>query len=187
MNRVLVVAPHYDDEIISTFGFLKRYYTDVIHICSGNGPADPREPLTEEFVSELGCTLLPRQTGYPDLSVQITDIPVISQLIETILWAGNYDTLVIPSENDPHQDHSIIGRACVQVFRHGIPYFVQEVLAFKSSQCNLLRTEEHFDSVIKLVPEESEQKEEMVHRFGVETNIDFENEYYKTLYRIIKP
>lgn len=126
-RRVLVVAPHPDDEVFGCGGCARLHAlagtpVEVVVLTDGGGAGDPAERATE---SRAGCALLGLQSpafwAYPDrgLARQESVSSLASQLTQA-LKAGGHDLVYAPSPWEVHPDHRAAARAVAEaVWRLG--------------------------------------------------------------------
>lgn len=130
-ERLVVVAPHPDDETLGVGGLMARcaglgISVEVVAVTDGEGshPAvpglarsdlvDTRAGERERALAELGVTALPVRLGLPDGDVAANETMLVSA-VENILRASPESTWCIaPFRRDGHPDHDATGRACAK-------------------------------------------------------------------------
>lgn len=127
-KKILIIAPHADDEILGCGGMISKFKKcdiDVL-ICSNANIGAP-ELFSENFIKKirketLSCHKFSKinKTFFLDLPApKLDQYPVykISNLIEKIIVKNNYDTIFMPSNCDLHVDHKIISHSTVVATR----------------------------------------------------------------------
>jgi LmbE family N-acetylglucosaminyl deacetylase len=128
-RRVIVVAPHPDDEILGAGGLLhifghKRVPVEIIAVTDGEAshPESPSTDKTElrsiraresaEALKRIGCLdVHVRQLHLPDGHVE-SHIDRLSEVLEAILFPD--DLCLTPWRHDGHPDHDACGAAATR-------------------------------------------------------------------------
>ena len=120
-QRVLVVAPHSDDEVISAGGTLALHQSagsvvQVLYVTSdANAPAESiaarRMVEAKRVSSMLGFELA--FLGYPDGSVSLHE-PRLARDIGQHIARFKPDVLLVPFPGDHHRDHQATSAACTR-------------------------------------------------------------------------
>jgi LmbE family N-acetylglucosaminyl deacetylase len=133
-NRVLVVAPHPDDETIGAGGTIHRLAstgTDVVvAVMTGNGqgthplfPKDSFATVRKEFEDAMGV-LGVKKSIFADLpTTLLTETPVhqINHTAAAIVSDVKPDLILLPFENDLHRDHGLVNYAFSVALRPHLP------------------------------------------------------------------
>lgn len=124
-RRIVVVAPHPDDETIGAWGLIRRARRQgaVVHVIvvSDGGASHPgstrwpRSRLIKERQKETrralrGCHLTPSDLtflGLPDGGLS-ADNPIMARTLATWLRRCRPELIIGPALNDDHADHSAV-------------------------------------------------------------------------------
>ena len=147
--RVLVVAPHPDDEVLGCGGTIARHVdegdtVDVVVVTRGDGRYDQEwvEQSRKESLEAhrlLGVTAT-RFLDFP--SPSLDTVPSADLIVALVAFTG-YDVVYIPHRGDLHQEHRQIHRACLVAFRPpGPDLYAYETLS--STECGDGFTPNHF-------------------------------------------
>lgn len=180
----LLVATHIDDETFNCSGFLQRNPdTYIIVICKGRDEANSEKRISvlKELYNDRICVIC----DYNDLTLNVTDIAKICYKIEWILCDLQPSTVIIPSEQDLHQDHIIVSRAAKIACRYKkCDSSVKEVLEATTNvhPWNCVNA----DTLIELTDTELALKQQFSNKYVTE-NVPKSGqfEYYKTYYRVL--
>lgn len=128
MTRVLVVAPHADDEVLGAGGTIARYAAEghevTVAVLTGRGP-DPHplgikcERVRAEAI-EAHKVLGVHDTVFRDLpAVLVPDLPVheVNRVVLDLFMGLRPEVLFIPFLHDMHMDHRRLTYACSVAFR----------------------------------------------------------------------
>lgn len=130
MSRVLVIAPHADDEILGCGGTISKHLRkgDQVYIAvMTNASVGAPELFTQE---QIDATREEAKNSHQYLNVTETfwfDLPApqleqypqykIATLINELIKKLNVETLYIPHKGDLHMDHGAIYNACLVAAR----------------------------------------------------------------------
>lgn len=121
-SRVLIVAPHPDDEVFGCGGCARLHVlagaqVDVVVLTDGGGAGDAAVRSAE---SRAACSALglgaPSFWAYPDRGLAINDefmVPLVRQLSQTMSSRG-HEVVYAPSPWEVHPDHRAAARAVAQ-------------------------------------------------------------------------
>ncbi len=138
MNKVIIVAPHPDDETLGVGGTLLRHKDmgDELACIFVTGII-PDNGFSKEFVSARSEEIktVKREYGFdylyelnlPTTKLSYNDIPTIIQYISDIFNKFNPNIVYLPFYADVHSDHRIIFDAafsCTKTFRYPSIYKV---------------------------------------------------------------
>lgn len=116
MKNVLIVSPHADDEILSswTYLLLSRKEEVKLHIIyQAINEGDARITLVEQISKAMKFSYDVAFKGYDAIMDELRMMDVVSYYDEKI---QGYDEVIIPSSSF-HQDHYIANRACISALR----------------------------------------------------------------------
>ena len=124
LGKVLIIAPHADDETLGCGGLISRLMSNEadchIHVVTGLGenehPLFSEEIFTQirkEFKKAIYHLGSPQYSFGNLPSVILNDMPIyqINESIKEVIEKNNPNTIFIPFENDLHNDHKIINYA----------------------------------------------------------------------------
>ena len=124
LQKVLFLSPHYDDEVISCYGALKKHSErkDLIHIVYiTDGSASKMSGLSinklkrirkreaREALYYIGNKIKIYHFNFVDGKLKV-DKKIINKLYNQIL-KNNYNYIYTPTLNDKHNDHRITTKA----------------------------------------------------------------------------
>lgn len=121
--RVLVVAPHPDDEVLGCGGTIARHVADgdtvdVLIVTRGDSSYD--QTMIDESQAEAvaaGAVLGTRQTYFLDLPSPTLDTVPFRVVCDKIAGIVNHNILYVPWRGDVHQEHRIVHDACLVAAR----------------------------------------------------------------------
>lgn len=128
-ERMVVVAPHPDDEVLGVGGLMALAVAagtrvDVVAVTDGEGSHSSSRTVTaaelrrvrpietERALAELGLTAPPVRLGIADGEVTRSESQVSDALTEMLANRHGSTWCVGPWEGDGHPDHDATGRAC---------------------------------------------------------------------------
>jgi hypothetical protein len=116
MKNVLIVSPHADDEILSSWTYLllsreKRINLHIIYQAINEG--DARLTLVDQLSNTMKFSYDIAFEGYDAIMDKLCMMDVVSYYDKKI---DGYDEVIIPSRSF-HQDHYIANRACISALR----------------------------------------------------------------------
>lgn len=139
--KVLVIAPHPDDEVLGCGGTIKKHAKkgDEVYLCIITAAYTP--DWTEEFIEkrkeeieESRKVLGISGTSFLNLpTVKLDTIPQkkINDLIAKKIDEVRPEILYIPFEGDINKDHQIIHNASMLAVRYRIGSFIKKVLCYE--------------------------------------------------------
>ena len=140
--KILVVAPHADDEVLGCGGMIVRrvregHAVDVVVVTVGTVYRSNKELKSTEEVRLEELNQAARSMGVHTTSVlypgfenslgRLETVKLISRL-EVLLNEGGYDQVFIPYASH-HQDHRIVHDACFSALRQGALSYSPSVIA----------------------------------------------------------
>jgi LmbE family N-acetylglucosaminyl deacetylase len=154
MSRVLVIAPHMDDEVLGVGGTIQRHVRrgDLVQVCfvCHRKYDNALDPETNE--RERRCSLAAQEVlGYqevvhldlPDEELDAAVGPVIRAL-EPVVDRSRPEIVYLPFAGDPHQDHRAVARAGRVLFRSFSAPGPDRLLAYEVPSS----TEQSFDVAV---------------------------------------
>jgi len=145
MNRVLIVAPHCDDEVLGCGGVIKKLSDEkktvfVLMITNGSIGAPelfkPEDTLNNRKEAEIANKMIgvekvifldfpaPRLDTIPSYKLSLEISKIIKEL--------NVDTMFIPHKGDIHRDHFITHECCLVAARPINNCTVKTILAYET-------------------------------------------------------
>jgi len=127
-NRILVLSPHMDDGVISSFGLLSRYILngkDIFYVSfsfaeNSLQPDVPRDAPKKELYESLAFLPIEKEHIITfDYSVRFF-AESRQQILESLVKMKREiqpDTIIMPSMNDLHQDHQTIANEGFRAFK----------------------------------------------------------------------
>lgn len=129
-RKILVVAPHADDETLSMGGTIARYRSEGhdVRVAIMTGPGDKPHPLwpidSWDVVRNEACLAM-KQLGEPEIvfynlpAVTLVDGPVfeVNKVVAEAITTYAPNELYIPYYHDLHQDHRAISYAALVAAR----------------------------------------------------------------------
>lgn len=131
-ERILVIAPHPDDETLGCGGTLRRHVAEgrevhwliVTEMLEAHGyePRRIRQRAREiERVAEAYGFHRVHQAGFPAAEIDSLPKGRIVEAVSSVLEEVRPDTVYLPYRNDVHSDHAVVFDAAVaagKIFRH---------------------------------------------------------------------
>jgi len=116
MKKVLIVSPHADDEILSSWTYLllsKKQKISLHIIYQAINDNDDRMYLVNDLSKEMKFTYDIAFMGYDSIMDTLKMKDIVSYYDDKI---NGYDEIIIPSLSF-HQDHYIANKACISALR----------------------------------------------------------------------
>lgn len=144
-DKVLVIAPHPDDEIIGCGGTIAKYIDkgiDVYVIVATNAHKGAPELFDNQIIKEVRLEALkahkylgvketfffdfpaPALNAFPEFKISIKIAEIINQVKPNILY--------LPHPGDLHQDHKAIYRAGLVAARPQGDYCIKEIYCYET-------------------------------------------------------
>lgn len=146
--RVLVIAPHADDEALGVGGTIARYAAEghevIVAIMTGYGPGGNSPGITQELISgirteakQAHATLGVKETMFRDIPAVIVDAePLwrINQIAADVLKDVGPDVLYVPFSYDLHRDHRAIAHSFEVAYRptHAVGRNIREIYMYET-------------------------------------------------------
>lgn len=143
MKKVLVVAPHPDDETIGCGGTLLRHkdvgdeihWLIITHILEEKGFSESKIKTRNKEIENVK-TMYPFETihhlKFPTAELETIKIGTLIQTISGVIHKLRPEIIYVPYPGDVHTDHEIVFNAtiaCTKSFRYP---FVKKVLAYET-------------------------------------------------------
>lgn len=133
-QRILVVAPHADDETLGVGGTMARFVQEGRHVTvavmTGRGP-DPHPFVTRESIAGIRAefgramkVLGVQETLFCELPTTLLDIKPqfeINKIASDVMAQVRPDVVFLPFEHDLHKDHEILNYAFRVALRPHLP------------------------------------------------------------------
>jgi LmbE family N-acetylglucosaminyl deacetylase len=142
LGRLLVIAPHPDDEVLGCGGTIARLAAqgDEVHVAVVTRGCPPA--FTEEMTKRVRCEakaahacLGVRQTHWLDLpAAQIaeTSHSTVNASLQDLLKTVKPDTLLIPFVGDVHMDHQLIFLSSLVAARPTLSDYPRTIMAYET-------------------------------------------------------
>lgn len=145
MNKILVIAPHPDDEILGVGGTMRKkieegHEVSVLVATNANKSLPERYTLDKlkairEAAKRAHEYMGVKETIFEDFPAPMLDqypISTMAEAIHKIVRAGEYDTIYVPHRGDIHNDHKAIFDASLVACRPVGTYFVKKIMAYET-------------------------------------------------------
>lgn len=140
--RVLVVAPHADDEILGVGGTMAKYVAEGrdVYVCivtTGHPSMYPQDILeeirreTQEAHNYLGVKKT-HFLEFPAVMLNQVSTPDLNQRLSDVINEVKPDVVFIPHFGDMHQDHHIVSQATMVAVRPINDHKVREVYSYET-------------------------------------------------------
>lgn len=142
--KILVVAPHADDEILGCGGSILRHltYGDIVNviICTNANKGYP-EKFTKKIIQNIRIEAKKAHKVLGSINTIFLDFPApnldifpesqISDTLSTYFSKIKPDILYIPSNADLHNDHKKIHQACIVASRTRNNLNINKILSYE--------------------------------------------------------
>ena len=143
-KKVLILAPHADDEILGCGGFISKfsrqnYYINVLILTNANKGAP--EIYTPEEIKRLRKEAITannfvgtKRLFFENLpAINLNNYPVykITNIIDKYMAEINPEVVLMPSANDIHDDHKIIFKAAKVSMRPNKKRNLKKILSYE--------------------------------------------------------
>mgnify|MGYP001213661646 FL=1 len=145
MKKILVLAPHADDEILGCGGTIDKYsklgskvYVSILT----NANIGAEELFSKNLIKKIRNEALQANELLNVKNLNFSELPAprldqypiykISNLIQKKIKKFKPDTVFIPSEKDIHTDHKIINQAALVALRPINEHKVKLILAYET-------------------------------------------------------
>jgi LmbE family N-acetylglucosaminyl deacetylase len=146
MKKVLVIAPHMDDEVIGCGATIARHVKagDHVAVCCVANRAYGHEYVAEYIEREKGCCEKAREIlGYqqfylldlPDEKLDNLQVDIIKKL-EDVYLGEKPDVVYIPHRGDFNQDHAPVFTAARTVLRPNSSHHASEIYVYENPSGN---------------------------------------------------
>ncbi len=142
LGRVLVIAPHPDDEVLGCGGLIARLAdlgrpADVVIVTEGKPPAYAETVVrrvaaeTEAAARILGVRAVHR-LGCPAAALDMMAHADLNRMIGDVVAVAAPDTLLLPFPGDIHRDHQLVFEAAMVAARPTGPRYPTTILAYET-------------------------------------------------------
>lgn len=145
MSKILVVAPHMDDEVLGCGGTIAWHVDrgDEVHVCILCNRAYEHSYDDEAIETERECAERARQIlGYPHLLfLDLPDERLYAHLqdalsrVEELIQEIEPEVVYIPHAEDLHQDHRTVAHVSNIALRAVEAPFARRILAYEVPSC----------------------------------------------------
>ena len=143
-NKILILAPHADDEILGCGGFISKYSKQNCHITvlilTNANIGAPQIYSTEDIKKirdeskKANALIGTNKLIFENLpGLNLTNYPFykITNIIDEYLVKINPEIVLIPSNNDIHDDHKIIFKAAKVSMRPNEKRNIKKILSYE--------------------------------------------------------
>ena len=141
MNKVLIFAPHPDDEILGCGGIMAKRIAngDEVYVCivtKGYEPLFSAERINRNEADAKSCHtyLGVKETiflGFPAAALETADRFELNGKIQDVVKRIQPDEVYIPHNGDMQKDHKIVNEACMVALRPKYFPQVKRVLSYE--------------------------------------------------------
>ncbi len=143
MSKVLVIAPHPDDEVLGCGGTIKKRIKsgDEVYLCVVTKPVVP--DWSEEYIKNKDEEIKISNKFFGFKKTFFLDLPAIrldtfpqkdlNDRLEKVCREINPEELYIPFFGDINRDHQIVSRAAIIASRPAPGFVIKKVLAYEVS------------------------------------------------------
>lgn len=142
MKRVLVIAPHPDDEILGCGGTMLKHIEagDEVYVCIVTHAAPPIYPEGASAAIQEAARQCHRWMGvketfflnFPTVMLETVDRYKINDAINKIVQENKIDVLYVPHYGDMQKDHQIVAEACMVAARPKYAHRVKAVYGYET-------------------------------------------------------
>lgn len=142
MKRVLVIAPHPDDEVLGCGGTMLKHIDsgDKVFVCIVTHAEPPIYPEGASVAIQKAAKDCHKWMGvedtiflnFPTVMLETVDRYKINNAINTIVQDKEIDILYIPHYGDMQKDHQIVAEACMVAARPKYKHRVQRVYGYET-------------------------------------------------------
>ena len=144
-NKILVVAPHADDEVLGVGGTIRKkvnegHEVSVIIMTNANKSIPERYTLEKLHKIRAVAVKANEILGVKEVLFEDFPAPVLDQFpaykiaeaLHLLLKKNEYDTIYVPHRGDIHNDHKVIFDAALVAARPVGNYFVKNIYAYET-------------------------------------------------------
>ncbi|HCC60232.1 MAG: hypothetical protein A2402_03765 [Candidatus Staskawiczbacteria bacterium RIFOXYC1_FULL_37_43] len=145
MNKILIIAPHPDDEVLGCGGTIKKHikFGDEAYLCLVTKPLVGENDWTAEYVENKDKEIKAsndfmgfKQVFFLDLpALRLDTVPKkdLNDKISNVIEKVKPDVLYAPFFGDINHDHRIVFEACLVASRIRPDVMVNKILAYEIS------------------------------------------------------
>jgi LmbE family N-acetylglucosaminyl deacetylase len=145
MKKILILAPHADDEVLGCGGTIHKYsklgYQVHVSVLT-NASVGAQELFSKNLITKIRSEASDANKILNVKNLMFYDLPApcldqypsykIANLIQKIINKIKPDTIFIPSEKDMHIDHKIINQTAMVALRPVNKHNVKRVFAYET-------------------------------------------------------
>ncbi len=140
--KILVIAPHADDEVLGCGGTIINHvnFGDEVYLCEVTKPYTP--DWTEEYIKnkseelKRSCQILGIKEVFslclPTVKLDTVGQKKLNDMIAGVVLKVSPDVLYIPFYGDINKDHRIVSEACLVVARPRSDSPIKKVFAYET-------------------------------------------------------
>jgi LmbE family N-acetylglucosaminyl deacetylase len=142
MKKVLVIAPHPDDEVLGCGGTMAKYASrgDDVYLCVATQAYTPDWPENfikgrKKEVSKANQILKVKKTfflNFPTAKLDTIPQKDINEAIGRVIKETKSQIIFIPHQGDLHSDHKIIFLSSLVATRPDRHSFIEQVLSYET-------------------------------------------------------
>lgn len=136
--KVLVIAPHPDDEILGCGGVMARHIArgDEVYVCiATSSRVEKARQLNEMYARRAHEAMGVRDTfflDFPPVELPHADIRAFNGAVANVVNTVAPDTVYIPFYGDMHADHAAVSSAAMVALRPLSAPFVRDIYMYET-------------------------------------------------------
>ena len=127
-DKILIIAPHPDDEVIACGGFIAKYHNQIDILCiNSSGIKYKVDELSAEEIAEVRCKEFYNVANIAQINKAYVQkiwgtYPMIDSIKKNIpnymakFNMKDYDYILVPHKNDAHVEHRYVGNVLLRHF-----------------------------------------------------------------------
>lgn len=142
MSRILIIAPHPDDEILGCGGTMLKHIAsgDEVYVCIVTHAAPPIYPegssaSIQKAARECHEWIGVKKTyflNYPTVMLEKVDRYLLNDSILKVITEIKADVVYIPHFGDMQKDHQVVAEACMVAVRPKYTHRVKRVYGYET-------------------------------------------------------
>lgn len=187
-RKTMIILAHLDDETFGLGGFMNRfnpYNVRILIMCNGRNEENHKTRIInfKKNMAKYGYGFKFDVLDYKDLTLQKYLITELTDKIDYFVDEFKPNIIITNSEDDIHQDHTIVSKAVKISCRPTRRDFIEEIYELKIPGSEPF-TSKYYDTEIFLTDFEYALKKELCENYITEKIPEISKyEYLKTIYR----